>query len=94
MANETKKEVKILKEAIKRPEKSYYTVKLEATAPVTLEFRIYAETPEEAADMVGKFPMPPFSRAPRPDLSRMRRIKATVYKYGMSTIDFIKTFIG
>jgi len=73
-------------------QKQYYTVKLEVMAPVELTFRVFAETPEEAAEIVSKNPIPPLSAAPKPILSRMRRIKATVYKAGTSIYEFIKSY--
>jgi hypothetical protein len=69
-----------------------YSVKLEVMAPVELIFRIFAETPEEAAEMVSRNPIPPLSAAPRPIISRMKRIKATVYKAGTNTYYFVKNY--
>ena len=80
------------KEKEKKPEKIYYTIKLDVMAPMELSFRVLAESPEEAAEMISKMPLPPLAAAPRPDLSRMRKIKARIYKYGLSTILFIKQF--
>ena len=86
-------EERLKKEAMAKPvQKQYYTVKLEVMAPVELTMRIFAETPEEAAEMVSKNPLPPLYAAPRPVLSKMKRIKATVYKAGTSTYYFIKNY--
>lgn len=63
-------------------EKQYYTVKLEVLAPVELTLRVLAESPQEAAEMVSKFPLPPMSKPPKPILAKMKRIKATVYRFG------------
>lgn len=74
-------------------QKQFYTVKLEVLAPVELTFRVFAETPEKAAEMVSKNPIPPLSAAPKPILSRMRRIKATVYKAGNLIYEFVKNYV-
>ena len=76
----------------KPKEKKYYSVKLEGQVPIELHFKILAESPEEAAEIVGKNPLPPLTRAPRPILSRLRRIKATVYRYGTTLIDLVKNY--
>lgn len=78
----------------KPKEKKYYSVKLEGQVPVELHFKVLAESPEEAAEIVSKNPLPPLARAPRPILPRLRRLKATVYRYGTTTIDYIKNFMG
>ena len=78
--------------AKKPPQKQFYTVKLEVTAPVELTFRVFAESPEEAAEMVSKDPIPPLYCAPRPIIPRMKRIKATVYRAGTSIYDYIRNY--
>ena len=74
------------------PQKQYYTVKLETMAPVELTFRVFAETPEQAIEAVSKFPLPPLSSV-KPNLSRIRRIKAMVYKAGTSVCDLVKKYM-
>ncbi|KKN66638.1 hypothetical protein LCGC14_0469730 [marine sediment metagenome] len=83
---------KLKKEAKKPPQKQFYTVKLEVMAPVELTLRVYAETPQEAIDMVSRNPLPPLSGPPRPNIARMKRIKATVYKAGTTIYYLIKNY--
>lgn len=61
-------------------------------APVELEFRILAEDPQQALEKVSRGALPPPSRTPRPILSRMRRIKARVYRFGNSVMETWKNF--
>jgi hypothetical protein len=79
-------------EAKKPPQKQYYTVKLEVMAPVELTFRIFAETPQKAEEMVRRNPLPPLSGPMRPKLSRIKRIKSTVYKAGTNLYYFVKNY--
>lgn len=81
-----------LKKVAKPPQKQFYTVKLEVMAPVTLTMRVFAETPEDAEQMVSKNPLPPLSGPPRPILSRIKRIKATVYKAGTNLYYLVKNY--
>ena len=69
-------------------ERKLYTVKLEVMAPVELTYKIWAETPEEAAELRSAV----LSGPPKPNLMRKRNIKATVYRYGTVMIEFIKKF--
>lgn len=73
-----------------KPKPQYFTVKLEVMAPVELEFRILAADADEALDKVRRGPLPPLAKAPRPILNRLRRIKATVYRFGRSTVELVK----
>lgn len=86
------KEKNVKKGAKKKviPQKKLYTVKLEVMAPVELIYRVWAETPELAVELLkyGALTAPP-----KPTLSKKKNIKATVYKYGTITIEFIKRYI-
>lgn len=75
------------------PVKKYYDVVLETVTTVNLKFRVYAESPQEAAEMVSRNPLPPQSAAPKPVMSRIKRVKATVYRAGTTTYDYIKNFM-
>jgi len=68
--------------------KKLYTVKLEVMAPVELTYKIWAESPEEAAELRGAT----LARPPKPNLARKKNLKATVYRYGTMMIEFIKKF--
>lgn len=73
--------------------KYYYTVRVEGTAPVTISYRVLAETPEEAVRQVEyNGPGAMLSEPPKPTMARFRKTKARVYKMGTSTIDFIKNY--
>lgn len=71
-------------------QKQFYTVKMEVSAPVLLTYRVYAESPEQAIELVQKQPFQSLSEAPKPFLSRMRKLKATVYAAGNSLIQLTK----
>lgn len=70
--------------------KSYFDVKVEATLPATLVFRVYAETAEEAAEQVKN--MNPRSVQYR--LNSRKNLKLVVYDAGCSVIKFTKNLIG
>ena len=85
-------EERLKKEAAKPVQKQYYTVVLEVMAPVEMTFRVFAETPEDAAEMVSSGPLPPLYAAPRPIISKMKRVKATVYKAGTNIYYLVKNY--
>jgi hypothetical protein len=93
-AEEIKKKAEVKKKAkeakrLKIPQKKLYTVKLEAQAPVELIYRVWAENPEQAVELLryGTLTAPP-----KPKLSRKKNIKATVYRYGTVMIEFVKRY--
>ena len=64
----------------------YYDVKVTAMIPGTLTYRILAESPEQAAELIK-------NKAPNSvqyKLAGKRDIKLQVYKAGCSIIEFIK----
>lgn len=69
--------------------KQYYTVKLEVLAPTTLTYRILAENPEQALEMISRAPL---SQAPMPNLSKMKKIKANVWLAGTTLLQLVKNF--
>jgi hypothetical protein len=69
--------------------KSYYDVKVETLLPATLHFRILAESPEQAAELI-KHNQPNSVKYRFPG---KRDIKLLVYDAGCSIIKFIKKFI-
>jgi hypothetical protein len=71
--------------------KQYFTVRLEATAPFTISYRVFAEDEEEALKIFEKSPVVNISR---PQLSRMRKMKATVYVSGTNLVKKVKSFMG
>lgn len=75
MAN--KKEIK---------QKYYFDVKVETTLPATLIYKVYAETPEEASELI-KNAQP---NAVKYKLPGRKDIKLIVYDVGCSVIKFVK----
>lgn len=76
-------------EKIKIQEKKYYDVKVEVTLPATLTYRILAETPEQALDLIK-------NQSPvqvKHKLAGRKELKATVFDAGSSMIRFIKKII-
>ncbi len=69
--------------------KKQYTVKVEVMAPVELIYKVWAESPEEA---MKNYDRSPLSKAPKPILSRKRKIKATVYKLGTTMVEMEKRY--
>jgi hypothetical protein len=71
------------------PIRQYYTVKLEVVAPMTLTYRVLAESPEQALELAAQAPL---SQAPRPHLSKMKKLKASIYLAGTTLLQLIKNF--
>jgi hypothetical protein len=72
------------------PEKQYFTVKVECTLPATLSYRILAETPEQAMELIKN--VQPINVQYR--LQGKKGIKATVYNMGTSMIRLIQNMMG
>jgi hypothetical protein len=71
----------------------YYDVKIEVLAPVTLLYRIQAESPEQALEMAEKQMLRlPLRDVPRPRLNAAKRLKIFVYRAGQTIIEAIKNF--
>lgn len=75
-----------LKKSLLPKPKYYYDVKVETMLPATLTWRILAETPEQAAEMIKN--MQPTGVKHR--LLGRKDIKLLVYDAGSSFIKFIK----
>ncbi len=71
--------------------KLYYTIKLEVNAPVTLTYKILAESPEQAVDLIARSVL---AEPPKVNIPRARKLKATVYQTGTSIIKFVKSFLS
>lgn len=92
MTESDQKEKKLEKKKEEKPavpQKKPYTVKVETITPVELIYRVWAETPEQAIELLknGQLTAPP-----KPNISKRKNIKATVYKYGTTIIEFIKKY--
>lgn len=71
------------------PEKQYYSVSLEALVPTTLTYRVLAETPEQALELIKNAPL---ATNPKLQLARLRKLKASVYLSGTSIIKLTKNY--
>jgi len=72
------------------PTKQYYTVTIEGSAPVTVSYRVLAENPEQALELTKNAPL---AGPPRPQLSRLKKQKATVHLSGTTIIKLTCNFI-
>lgn len=88
--NEKELKKKAEEEKQKKPKNQYYTVKVETLAPVTLTYRIFAESPEQASDMALKLGGQKQQTPPLINYGRIRALKAIVYSAGTSMIQFVK----
>jgi hypothetical protein len=87
---EAKRQEAIKKKAQLPPPKFYYDVKVECMLPATLTYRVYAETPQQAAEMI---------RGTSPTMVKHRLIgrkelKLMVYDAGCSMIRLMKNLLG
>lgn len=71
-------------------EKKYYDVRIECMLPATLTYRVLAETPEQAADLIKN--MQPIGVKHR--LIGRKELKLTVLDAGSTMIKFIRNLIG
>lgn len=69
--------------------KKYYTVEIEALVPTIIKYRVLADSPEQAVDLVDKSPI---IQAPITRVSLGKKIKAKVYDFGTLLLKFTKTF--
>ena len=73
--------------------KEYFTVKIETLAPVTVTYKVYAETAEEAVEMAIRLRGQQQAAPAQIGWARLKNIKATVYNAGSSLIRFTKNFV-
>lgn len=67
----------------------YFTIRVEATAPVTLTYKVYAESPEQAVEKVRRGQATLYE-APKIALNSARYLRASVYSAGTSIIRWVK----
>jgi hypothetical protein len=85
----------IVKKAVAKPKplpppKLYYDVKVESMLPATLTYRVLAETPEQAAELIkGMAPV-----AVKHKLIGKKDLKMTVYESGSLMIKWMKNLVG
>ena len=86
-----KEDRKKKEEAANKPKpKYYYDVKVECMLPATLTYRIYAEDPQQAVEMIkGQSPT-----GVKHKLIGRKELKLSVYDAGSSMIRLIKNLLG
>jgi hypothetical protein len=72
------------------PIKHYYDVKVECLLPATLIYKVLAETPEQASEMIKN--MQPVGVKHK--LIGRKNLKLSVYDAGSNLIKFIKNLAG
>lgn len=72
--------------------KEYFTVKVEAVAPIILSYKILAESPEEAAIMAVKLQGQQQNSPPVISFGRLGKLKTKVYKSGTTMLQLVKNF--
>jgi hypothetical protein len=78
------------KEKNKPPIKHYYDVKVECLLPATLIYKVLAETPQQASEMINN--MQPIGVKHK--LIGRKNLKLSVYDAGSNIIKFIKNLAG
>jgi hypothetical protein len=78
-----------MKDKPKIPEKKYFDVKVEVMLPATLTYRVLAETPEQAFELIKN--QSPVSVKHK--LAGRKEIKATVLDAGSVLVRFVKQLI-
>lgn len=69
--------------------KIYYDVKIECMLPATLTYRVLAETPEQAAELIKN--LQPI--AVKHKLTGRKQLKLTVYNAGTTLIKFFRSLV-
>lgn len=87
---ETRRQEVLKKKATLPPPKYYYDIKIECLLPATLTYRVHAETPQKAADMIKG--LTPNSVKHR--LIGRKELKLSVYDAGSNMIKFMKNLVG
>ena len=78
------------KKVSEHPQKFYYDIKVECMLPATLTYRVLAESPEKAIDLIrGQSPT-----SVKHKLIGRKEIKLMVYKAGCSMIMLVKNLLG
>lgn len=82
---------KLKKEAAKQPlPKFYYDVRVDCMLPATLTYKVLAETPEQAAELIKN--MQPV--VVKHKLSGRKELLLKVYLSGTSMLKFMKKMLG
>lgn len=87
---EARRTAEIKKKAALPPPKYYYDVKVECLLPATLTYRVHAETPEKAAEMIKSLS----PNSVRHRLIGRKELKLSVSDAGSNMIKFMKNLVG
>src|SRR5271154_4571699 len=72
-----------------KPQPKYYSIELEALVPATFKYRILANSPEEAAELILKaHPI----QQPKLIFAGMKRLSAKIFDYGTRIIKYSKKY--
>ena len=74
---------------IEKPKPVYYTIVLEAMIPATLKYKVLANSPEEALELMAK--SQPIQQ-PKLIINSMKKLKASIFNYGTSILKYSKRF--
>lgn len=84
---------KLSEKKLNKPkQKQYYTVKIEAVAPVILTYKVLAETPEEAGLLAVKLRGQQQTAPPIIFFAKLSNMTAKIYKAGTSMLELTKKF--
>jgi hypothetical protein len=72
--------------------KEYYTVKVDALVPIILTYKIYADSPEQAAELAARQKGQQQSAPPVISFAKLEKIKTKVYKLGTILLLLTKKF--
>lgn len=73
-----------------KEKKQYYKVEVEGWVKTVIKYKVLAETPEKALELISKYPQ--LLEAPKQNLATIKKIRAKVYILGSSILQFIKNF--
>lgn len=68
------------------PVKRYFDIRVEVTLPATLHYRVLAETPEQAVDLIKNLS----PNSVKHKLAGKRELKVMVYEAGSNLLKFMK----
>jgi len=86
-SSDDKEDKKIEKKAA---EKQYYKVEVEGWARTTFKYKVLAESPQEALDLIDQ--PQPLLEQPRPKPNGLRKISAKVYLLGTNMLKHMRNF--
>ena len=73
----------------KAAEQQHYTVEVEAWARTTFKYKVIAESPEQAIELIDRSPL---LQAPKPKTTGIRKISAKVYLLGSNMLKHMRNF--